>query len=85
MSEPTQEQLTAVRDAIQAAVLTIPPGEISMWPSEWVMCCAWVDVDGDTWLTRLKSNEKMPDYRVEGLLRTAEPSTWDAALERDDG
>lgn len=57
--------------------------------AEWVLCAAWVDEDGDTWVTRFASADKIPDYRIEGLLRFATPHEMNvanaaASLHRDE-
>lgn len=85
MSELTNEQREAFRGLINDALATCPPdSELAMWPSEWVLCAAWLDVDGDTWTTRIKSSDKMPDYRVQGLLDFCTPSVFDAVISRDE-
>lgn len=72
-----QEMVDSARADIFGALTKIPPTSDAVVATEWVLCVAWVDADGDTWQTRLTSHGQMPTYRIEGLLRTSESLNWD--------
>lgn len=71
------EMVTEARADIFDALRKIPPTSDAVCATEWVLCAAWIDAEGETWMTRLTSDSKMPTYRIEGLLRISESFNWD--------